>query len=254
MSPAHLLVPLALGAACGWLGGVFGIGGGIIAIPVLALVFGMDQQLAQGTALVMIVPTVSLGLWRYCKRSRIDARIAFTLAGSAILCSLMAAHFATHHLDGRDLTFAFAGLLVVLAGCLAYRVVRGTAAENAPKSAVAWQWSSLIGAAGGLLSGMFGVGGATIAPPALSLFFGMSQKEAQGLALALIAPGTIASLLSYAHAGEVNWAMGFALAAGGVTSVSAGVAMAHHLPEKILRLLFCGLICTAAAMLVVHSA
>ena len=47
---------LALGAALGTVGGLFGIGGGLIAIPVLGVLFGLDQQIAQGTALVMVVP------------------------------------------------------------------------------------------------------------------------------------------------------------------------------------------------------
>ena len=54
----------ALGLALGALGGLFGIGGGLIAIPVLGLWFGLDQQLAQGTALVMAVPNVFLALYR----------------------------------------------------------------------------------------------------------------------------------------------------------------------------------------------
>ncbi|HBC02344.1 MAG TPA: hypothetical protein DC032_17700, partial [Pseudomonas sp.] len=57
-----------LGLALGTLGGLFGIGGGLIAIPVLGVLFGLDQQLAQGTALVMVVPNVLLAIWRYHQR------------------------------------------------------------------------------------------------------------------------------------------------------------------------------------------
>jgi uncharacterized membrane protein YfcA len=97
---------------------------------------------------------------------------------------------------------------------------------------------------------MFGVGGATIAPPALTAFFGMSQTAAQGLALALIAPSTMIALAAYAAAGQVNWTAGIPLAIGGLLSISAGVALAHRLPERWLRLLFCGLLMVTAAILV----
>ena len=70
---------LALGAALGTVGGLFGIGGGLIAIPVLGVLFGLDQQIAQGTALVMVVPNVMLALWRYHQRNRIELRHALPL-------------------------------------------------------------------------------------------------------------------------------------------------------------------------------
>lgn len=77
------LMYIVLGAALGTLGGLFGIGGGLIAIPALGVLFGLDQQLAQGTALVMVVPNVLLALWRYHQRNRIELRHAVPLS----LCS-----------------------------------------------------------------------------------------------------------------------------------------------------------------------
>ena len=65
LASLSLLGPLLLGAVLGGIGGLLGIGGGIIAIPVLAMGFGMEQQLAQGTALVMITPNVLIAFWRY---------------------------------------------------------------------------------------------------------------------------------------------------------------------------------------------
>ena len=73
-----LLLDLLLGVVLGVLGGLFGSGGGMVAIPVLGLLFGLDQMLAQGTALVMVVPNVLLALWRYHQRNRIDWRQALT--------------------------------------------------------------------------------------------------------------------------------------------------------------------------------
>ncbi|NAT38117.1 hypothetical protein CU661_12290, partial [Pseudomonas syringae pv. actinidifoliorum] len=68
-----------LGAAMGTLGGLFGIGGGLVAIPALGVLFGLDQQLAQGTALLMVLPNVLLALWRYNQRNRILLRNALML-------------------------------------------------------------------------------------------------------------------------------------------------------------------------------
>lgn len=240
-----------LGGACGVVGGVFGIGGGVIAIPALGILYGLHQQLAQGTVLVMVVPNVLLAFWRYRQRVGVDLRIAAALGVSALVSAYPVAHFATG-LDPRALRFAFAGFLLCLSGLVAYRTWRRPA-DTARRPALAWGWSALIGLAGGAVSGRFGVGGAFIAPPALTAFFGVRQVEAQGLALALVCPGTIVALVAYAGAGEVDWRLGIPLALGGMAAISAGVAVAHRLPERRLRLGFCGLLAVVAMLLVLHG-
>jgi len=80
------VVYLALGGVLGALGGLFGIGGGLIAIPVLALFFGLNQQHAQGTALVMVVPNVLVGLWDYARRGSVDRRVAISRSAERRAC------------------------------------------------------------------------------------------------------------------------------------------------------------------------
>lgn len=92
---------------------------------------------------------------------------------------------------------------------------------------IGWPWVCIVGAIGGVLSGLFGVGGATIVPPAS--FFEISQTAAQGLALATIVPGTFVALLVYAKSGAVDWYMGIPMAIGGLIALPAGVAAAHKL-------------------------
>jgi uncharacterized membrane protein YfcA len=251
MSAQIILISVVLGALFGGFGGLFGIGGGLIAIPALGLIEGMDQQVAQGTALVMIVPNVILGFWKYRRRVVVDMRIAVTLATSGVIFTYLTARLATG-LNSGELRLAFAAFMVAMAVYLAGRLVGG-AGTRFLRSPLPWGWSSLIGVAGGALSGIFGVGGATIAPPALTAFFGVNQMAAQGLALALIAPGTVIALLTYAHAGEVDWRIGIPLAIGGVAAVSLGVKAAQSLPENVLRLLFCGLLVATAGLLLLHG-
>ena len=79
------LAMAGLGAALGGIGGLLGIGGGLLAIPVLALLFGMEQAMAQGTALVMIVPNVLLAFYRYRQQHAISLRLALGLGALAML-------------------------------------------------------------------------------------------------------------------------------------------------------------------------
>jgi uncharacterized membrane protein YfcA len=96
----------------------------------------------------------------------------------------------------------------------------------------------LVGLAGGGSMGLLGVGGGLVATPLLIRWFGLDQRAAQSLALALVLPCSAAALFSYARAGNVDWSIGAALGVGGLACVSAGVALAHAFPETVMRRLF----------------
>ena len=238
---------LFLGLALGTLGGLFGIGGGLIAIPVLGVLFGLDQQLAQGTALVMVVPNVLLALWRYHQRNRIELRHALSLALSSLLFALAAASWAVS-LDAERMRLGFVIFLVVLA---LYNLSR---LYTRPAPVVVglrypWPWLALLGSGAGLLGGLFGVGGAVLATPVLTTVFGTSQVVAQGLSLALAAPSTAVTLATYALHDHVDWLLAAPLALGGLLSISWGVRLAHALPERLLRLLFSAFVLLCALSL-----
>ncbi|HTZ53786.1 MAG TPA: sulfite exporter TauE/SafE family protein [Candidatus Acidoferrum sp.] len=247
---ASALVYLVLGLLFGYLGGLFGIGGGLIAIPVLGVFFGYSEQVAQGTALVMIVPNVLLGLWHYIRKVGLDARLAITLAVAAVPFTFAGARVATV-LPSGPLRIAFAIFLAAIAVQMAWRTFGPKGAHAA--RIYPWPLAGLIGAIGGTLSGFFSVGGAVFAVPAMSSFFGLSQVAAQGMGLALVAPGTVVSIITYAAARDVNWIPGIALALGGAVSVPHGVNLAKRLPERTLRGLFVVLMLASAMGLVLRS-
>ncbi|HEX8604422.1 MAG TPA: TSUP family transporter, partial [Pseudoduganella sp.] len=85
--------------------------------------------------------------------------------------------------------------------------------------------------------------------PALVGFFNVAQARAQGMALALVVPGTLVALSTYAGEGQVDWWVGIPLAIGGVLSVSTGVMLAHRFPARSLRLLFCLVLLVTAGLM-----
>lgn len=260
VSPWLVLTDLSLGLVLGAVGGLFGIGGGLIAIPVLALGFGLEQQLAQGTALVMIAPNVMLGFWRYKQRNPIDLRDAGWLGGAAVGSTWWVAHWATH-LDAGRLRWAFAAFLVGLALLLRWGARRRERAAanvhpmatqpDSSQPALSRPGLGLLGLVSGVFSGLFTVGGGLVTVPALTSVFGVRrQTTAQGLALAAVVPGALVALFTYAMAGQVDWSRGLPLAVGGLLSISWGVALAHRLPERLLGQAFCALLCVAAVMMI----
>ncbi|WP_371128578.1 sulfite exporter TauE/SafE family protein [Pseudomonas sp. NFACC32-1] len=238
---------LVVGAALGTLGGLFGIGGGLIAIPVLGVWFGLDQQIAQGTALVMVVPNVMLALWRYHQRNRIELRHVLPLATMGFCFAWLGSIWAVG-IDAQSMRIGFVAFLIVLA---AYNLIR-MFATSAPASAqmrYGWPWLGVLGAVSGAMGGLFGVGGAVVATPILTSLFGTTQVVAQGLSLSLALPSTGVTLATYAFHHQVDWSIGVPLAAGGLLSISWGVKVAHAMPERLLRALFCGFLVVCAVLL-----
>ncbi|MGE8359255.1 sulfite exporter TauE/SafE family protein [Pseudomonas sp.] len=247
MNLIDIALNLVLGAFLGTLGGLFGIGGGLIAIPALGVLFGLDQQLAQGTALVMVVPNVLLALWRYHQRNRIDVRHALTLGITSFAFALLGAGWAVS-VDAERMRMAFVAFLVALAAYNFSRVYFRPSAGGT-ELRYPWPWLGALGSFAGLLGGLFGVGGAVLATPVLTSVFGTTQVVAQGLSLALAAPSTGVTLATYALHDHVDWALAVPLAVGGLLSISWGVKFAHALPERLLRALFAGFLMFCAVLL-----
>ncbi|AQW67856.1 MULTISPECIES: sulfite exporter TauE/SafE family protein [Pseudomonas] len=236
-----------LGVALGTVGGLFGIGGGLIAIPALGVLFGLDQQLAQGTALVMVVPNVLLALWRYHQRNRIELRHALPLSLCSFVFAWLGSIWAVG-LDAHAMRLGFVGFLLALA---IWNVARMFMKVSPASTELRhpWPWLGVLGSFAGTMGGLFGVGGAVVATPILTSVFGATQVVAQGLSLALAAPSTLVTLVTYAVHHSVDWGVGIPLAVGGLLSISWGVKLAHALPEKALRAMFCVFLVACAVML-----
>ncbi len=135
-----------LGMVLGCLGGLFGIGGGLLAIPALGVIFGLDQQLAQSTALVMVVPNVVLALWRYHQRNCIDPRQAGVLALTGLLCAFLASSVAAR-IDAARMREAFVIFLLALAGYMFWRLFRRPPQSGAtPRYGLPWMGVLGLGA------------------------------------------------------------------------------------------------------------
>jgi uncharacterized membrane protein YfcA len=102
---AMTLLVLLLGAAVGVLVGLLGIGGGVVLVPALVYLLHMDQHLAQGTSLLILLPPVGLGALRqYWKQGQVDLRAGILCALGMLVGGyaggLIAVPIASRHLKG----------------------------------------------------------------------------------------------------------------------------------------------------------
>ena len=95
-----------------------------------------------------------------------------------------------------------------------------------------------IGLAGGLMSGLLGVGGGVIMVPLLVLWARLGQRAAHAASLAAIVPMSLVGLSTYAIAGEIDLAAAAALAVGAVVGARVGAGFLARVPERQLKGLF----------------
>ena len=88
---------LLVGLVVGIVSGVVGIGGGILFIPALIWLAGMDQHKAQGTSLgALLAPVGILAFWEYYRKGNADLRIALLLAAGFLVGGFFGAVGAQH--------------------------------------------------------------------------------------------------------------------------------------------------------------
>jgi uncharacterized protein len=120
-----IVVVALIGLLAGVLAGLFGVGGGILFVPALALGLGLTQLHAEATSLLAIIPTAVVGTWRQVQYRNVDLRAAAAIGVASILGvqgGVLLAEALPEHL----LRKLFGGLLLATAAQIAWRMRRGS--------------------------------------------------------------------------------------------------------------------------------
>jgi uncharacterized membrane protein YfcA len=119
----EIVIALGLGFVAGVLAGLFGVGGGILFVPTLIIVFGLGQVEAQATSLLAILPTVVAGTWRQHRYGNVRWRTAAVIGTTAIV-GVELGVLVAKALPEQTLRRLFAVLVLALAAQLAWRTRR----------------------------------------------------------------------------------------------------------------------------------
>ena len=114
---------VALGLAMGLCAGLFGVGGGIVAVPVLIVLFGTGDLMARGISLLAMMPTALSGTIANLRQGLVRIPVALTTGFSAMAASLLGVQAAAA-VPPRAGSIAFAGLVVVSAVQLIRKTLR----------------------------------------------------------------------------------------------------------------------------------
>jgi hypothetical protein len=244
------LVLLAIGIAGGILSGAFGVGGGIILVPLLVTFAGLDQRRAAATSLLAILPTSIAGSITYIANGEIDFIAAAFIAVGAIGGAIIGANLLKR-IPIVWLRWAFIVLLLVVAVRLLFvEPERGEPLALTPWLAVGYL---ALGLVMGIASGLLGVGGGIIAVPALVGIFGISDLIAKGTSLLVMIPTTITGTVTNYRNGLVDLRSGLIVGAAAAVASVGGAYIALALPARLASILFSILIVGIAIQLTVRA-
>ena len=193
-----------IGSAAGFLGGMFGIGGGIIAVPLLIWSFQALQtsptvlvHLALGTSLGIIVFTSTSSALSHWRRGNVNWREAFYLIITGIPGAVLGSSLSAF--TPGDLLKRLFGLVLLLGGGILWMLPQGTGKRrfSLPSSSILL----LSGFLAGILSAYFGVGGGLLAVPLMTLVVGIPIHRAVGNSSSFIVPIAITGVVGYIYHG-----------------------------------------------------
>jgi uncharacterized protein len=230
---------LLIGLLAGLFGGLVGLGGGAVMIPLMVRFFKFSQHQAHGTSLMALVFTGLAGAITYSTKGSVDLMAALLLAATAILTARFGAIYA-NALPEWKLKRAFGIFLICVSLLL---LSKSSWSYLAFPSQPATGWFTILallatGAAAGFLSGMMGVGGGAPMVAALVLLVGLSQYSAQGTSLAAMVPASMVGAFTHWRLGKVEIKVLPALIPGIIVGTFFGANLAHLLSEASLRLVF----------------
>ena len=247
---------LFFGVIVGILSGLFGIGGGIVLVPSLIVIFGMNILDANAISLAaMLLPVGVLGVISYYKAGLIKVRESLWIALGLFLGSFVGGECAVN-ISESLLAKLYAGILLCIA--LSYFDVisyfrkkkNPDLAEYNTISKPLWLYL-LVGIGAGIFAGLFGKGGGIVIVPLLIGVFHYSPKAAAATSLAALQlPVGLPSVIIYANNGHLNILYACLIALGILAGAFFGSKLGVKLPSAIFKKVFAVFLLVVAVYMV----
>lgn len=232
---------LLIGFGVGAFSGAFGVGGGIILVPVLVLLFHMQQKNAQATSLVMVSFAASAGFATYAWADYVAWMPAAFILTGGLLGSLFGSSIVRRTADFR-LQIGFGIVLVAVALRLLWQSDSNLVSDLPEFSVWVAIGYFLSGLAMGVFSALFGIGGGIILIPLVVTFFGFSQQLAAGTSLAVMAPIAILGAWRQSRTGATDWPVGIRFGIASIPGGIVGAAVAVAVSGSLVRAAFAALL------------
>lgn len=251
----QFIAGMGSGVAGGVLAGLFGVGGAIVLIPLLAFFLRLDQHRAQGLALAALLLPNGLPSVLHYRRRGVPLQVplvGFLMLG--FLAGIWAGALFAMRIPDAWLRHGFIGLLVFLAiktFFLPEPEAEEAVAAPFQRTAQIWLPGILIGLAGGMASGLLGIGGAILMNPLMAWRLRLPRRQVQLTSLALmLLPIGLPGVIVYARAQQgLPWVILAGLALGFMFGAYGGAWMATRMKGPGLRRAYAGMMALMALLL-----
>lgn len=252
------LASISSGTIVGFILGLIGGGGSILAVPLLVYVVGVSSpHIAIGTSSVAVALSAFANLIGHARVGNVRWPCALVFSAAGIAGAALGSFFGKNF-DGQKLLFLFGILMIVIALSMLIRkpassdsfvpLTRESASRLLPR---------LLGIGGlvGALSGFFGIGGGFLIVPGLMVAARLPMIAAIGSSLVAVTCFGLTTAASYALSGLVDWHIATLFISGGLFGGLAGTALAHKLAskKKILTQVFAGIVAIVGVYIVVRG-
>lgn len=239
-----------IGVAAGMLSGLFGVGGGIVMVPMLVAWFALDQRRAGATSLLAIIPIATASTIGYAVNGNVDVASGLLLLVGGIVGGQVGA---------RLLPRTPIPTLQLWFGILSLATAARLVMED-PASSGGWAPAALesvlllaVGLAAGVLAGLLGVGGGIIMVPGLVLVAGADADVARGTSLLVVIGTALTATVTNVRNGLVGVRVGLVAGLVGAPAGLAGAALGQWLPERLALALFAGLLAWSGIRMLLRS-
>jgi hypothetical protein len=256
------LVLIGGGMAAGLFGSLLGLGGGILIVPLLTLVFNLPVLTAVGVSLICVIVTSGAAAGVYLERHVANLRLGMTLELFTAIGALVGGLVA-FLLPERLLEVLFSALLLYVSATMLRRrdggeqdapAVLPDGSDPASTSATGRSFESslsgpdyrvrrlgfgLVGSVGaGVVSALLGIGGGLIKVPVMHVVMGVPLRVATATSNLMIGITASASAIIYLLRGGIDAYVAAPTAIGVFLGASLGSRIAHRIDLRILRGLF----------------
>ena len=236
MSGRERLVAALTGSVAGLASGLFGVGGGIVLVPLLTGPLRLGQHQAHGTSLAVIGLTAIVSISVYALHGNVGGvgdRGACPGSGELLRRPVRRAprrprFIALARALVRD--FPRGGRALILL----FQPDSVAGAAPIPPGPARWIFDVILGGMAGVLAGYMGVGGGMLIVPALTIFTGMTQQLAQATSLTVILLAAPGGALEHRRKGNIVFRLVPWLALGAAIGAPLAALAAQSLPQKTL--------------------